>query len=173
MRNSRRLHREEEALRAASEEAATRRADVEKAHHDTKAELERLTRERVQLAAVEAIRHAEATRLRQEAKTRHEAEVARLRNEEDAFRALAEQVGRRRAEVRAAHKQAEDEIRTTDQRTRTTGNCGSSARRGIGAHSRIKEETVRTMNSCASNSEGLQLVSQEAADSSCGSGICA
>jgi hypothetical protein len=112
-----RLRDEEEALRAATAEAATRRADLQKAHQDTKAELERLTKERVQVAAAEAVRHAEATRLRQEAKTRHEAEVTRLRSESEALLALAEQVSRQRAEVAAAQQQAEGEIeRLTKER---------------------------------------------------------
>lgn len=158
-----RLHKEEEGLRAASEEAATRRADVEKAHNDTKAELERLTKERVQLATVEAVRHAEATRLRQEANTRHEAEVTRLRNEEDAFRAMAEQVGRRRAEVGAARKQAEDEIeRLTKERAHLVA---AEAARGAESE-RIRESEERNRadhEQLRLELEGLHLVSQEVA----------
>jgi hypothetical protein len=158
-----RLRNEEVALRAATEEAATRRADVEKAHKDTKAELERLTKERVQLAAAEAVRHAEATRLRQEAKARHEAEVTRLRTEEEGLRAVAEQVARRRAEAAAAHNQAEVEIeRLTKERAQLAAaeaerNAESERVREAEARNRVDQEQLRL------ELEGLQLVSQEVA----------
>jgi hypothetical protein len=158
-----RLGKEEGALRAATEEAATRRADLERAHLDTKVELERLTKERVQLAAAEAVRHAEATRLRHEAKTRHEAEVTRLRSEEEALRAVAEQVARRRAEVSAAQKQAEGEIeRLTKERAQLAAaeaarNAESELIREAERRNRADREQLRL------ELEGLQLVSQEVA----------
>lgn len=159
-----RLRKEEEALRAATEEAAMRRADLEKAHQDAKAELERLTKERVQLAAAEAVRHAEATRLRQEAKTRHEAEVTRLRSDEEALRTVAEQVARRRAEVGAAHKQAEGEIeRLTKERAQlataeVARHAESERIREAEGRNRADHEQLRR------ELEGLRLVSQEVAN---------
>jgi HEAT repeat protein len=158
-----RLRKEEEALRMATEEAATRRADLEKNHKETKAELERLTKERVQLAAAEAVRHAEATRLRQEARTRHEAEVNQLRSEEEALRAVAEQVARRRAEVAAVQKQAEGEIeRLTKERAQLAAaeaarNAESERIREAEARNRADHERLRL------ELEGLQLVTQEVA----------
>ena len=111
------LRHEEQVLRTATEVAESRRAEIESAHENAKAEIERLTTERVQLAAAEAARRTEATRSRQEAKTRHEAEVTRLRGEEEALRAVAEQVARRRAEIRDAHQEAEADIeRLTKER---------------------------------------------------------
>jgi hypothetical protein len=156
-----RLRSEEEALRSATEEAARRRAEVENAHKDTKAEIERLTQERVQLAAAEAFRHAEATRLRQEAKTRHEAEVSRLRSEEEALRAEAEKVARRRAEVGAAHQEANVEIERLN-RERTQLAAAEAARRAeaqrireAGERNRADHEQLRL------ELEGLRLVTEE------------
>jgi hypothetical protein len=156
-----RLHEEEEALRAATEKAALRRAEVENAHSDAKAETERLTKERMQLAAAEAIRHAEATRLRQEEKTRHEAEVARLRSEEEALRAVAEQVARRRAEVRGAHQDADAEIeRLTKERAQLAD--AEASRRAETQRIREAEERNRADHErLRQELEGLRLVAQD------------
>ncbi len=156
-----RLREEEEALRAATEEAALRRAEVENAHRDAKAETERLTKERMQLAAAEAIRHAEATRLRQEAKTRHEAEVARLRSEEEALRAVAEQVARRRAEVGGEHQAAEAEIeRLTKERAQLAD--AEASRRAETQRIREAEERNRADHErLCLELEGLRLVAQD------------
>ena len=158
-----RLRNEDEALRAATAEAATRRADLQKAHQETKAELERLAKERVQVAAAEAVRHAEATRLRQEAKTRHEAEVARLRSEEEALRTLAEQVSRQRAEVAVAQQQAEGEIqRLTKERAQLA--AAETAWRAETESIREAEEKNRTDREQLHHAlEGLRLVEQEVA----------
>lgn len=156
-----RLREEEEALRAAMEEAALRRAEVENAHRDAKAETERLTKERMQLAAAEAIRHAEATRLRQEAKNRHEAEVARLRSEEEALRAVAEQVARRRAEVGGEHQAAEAEIeRLTKERAQLAD--AEASRRAETQRIREAEERNRADHErLRLQLEGLRLVAQD------------
>lgn len=159
-----RLRNEEEALRAATAEAATRKADLQKANQDTKAELERLTKERVQVAAAEAVRHAEATRLRREAKTRHEAEVSRLRSEEEALRAVAEQVSRQRAEVAATQQKAESEIaRLTKERAQLAE--AEAARRAESESTREAEEKNRADHERLRHElEGLRLVEQEVAN---------
>ncbi|HVQ40284.1 MAG TPA: HEAT repeat domain-containing protein [Pyrinomonadaceae bacterium] len=156
-----RLRKEEAALRAATEEAATRRADVGKAHDDTKAELERLTKERVQLAAAEAVRHAEATRLRQEAKSRHEGEVNRLRSEEEALRAAADQVARQRAEVAAAQQRAQGETeKLTKERAQLE--AAEAARRAESERIREAQERNRADHAQLSHElEGLRLVGAE------------
>lgn len=156
-----RLRSEEEALRSATEEAARRRAEVENAHKDAKAELERLTQERVQLAAAEAFRHAEATRLRQEAKTRHEAEVSRLSSEEEALRAEAEKVARRRAEVGAAHQEADIEIERLN-RERAQLAAAEAARRAEAERIREAEERNRADHEqLRLELDGLRLVTEE------------
>lgn len=158
-----RLRNESEALRAATEDAVQRRAEVENAHKEAQAEIERLTKERVELAAAEAVRHAEATRLRQEAKTKHEAEVTRLNSEEEALRAVAEQVARRRAEVGDAQRQAEAEIeRLTKEREHLA--AAEAARRTETERIREAEERTRADHEqLRLELEGLRLVAQEVA----------
>jgi hypothetical protein len=156
-----RLRSEEEALRSATEEAARRRAEVENAHKGAKAELERLTQERVQLAATEAFRHAEATRLRQEAKTRHDAEVTRLSSEEEALRAEAEKVSRRRAEVGAAHQEANIEIERLN-RERAQLAAAEAARRAEAERIREAEERNHADHEqLRLELDGLRLVTEE------------
>jgi hypothetical protein len=156
-----RLRSEEEALRSATEEAVRRRAEVENAHKDAKAELDRLTQERVQLAAAEAFRHAEATRLRQEAKTRHEAEVTRLSSEEEALRAEAEKVARRRAEVEAAHREADIEMERLN-RERAQLAAAEAGRRAEAERIREAEERNRADHEqLRLELEGLRRVTEE------------
>lgn len=156
-----RLRSEEESLRSATEEAVRRRAEVENAHKSAKAELERLTQERVQLAAAEAFRHAEATRLRQEAKTRHEAEVTRLSSEEEALRAEAEKVVRRRAEVGATHREANIEMERLN-RERTQLAAAEAARRAEAERIREAEERNRADHEqLRLEMDGLRLVTEE------------
>jgi hypothetical protein len=156
-----RLRSEEEALRSGTEEAARRRAEVENANKEAKAELERLTQERVQLAAAQAFRHAEATRLRQEAKTKHEAEVTRLSSEEEALRAEAEKVARRRAEVGATHQDANIEMERLN-RERAQLAAAESARRAEAERIREAEERNRADHEqLRMELEGLRLVTEE------------
>ena len=158
-----RLRNEEEGLRTATEEAESRRAEVENAHKNAKAEIERLTSERVQLAAAEAARHTEAARSRQEAKIRHEAEVTRLRGEEEALRAVAEQVARRRAEVGGAHQEAQAEI---ERLTKERAHLASAEADRRAESERIREAEERNRGDHEQlrlELEGLRLVAQEVA----------
>jgi len=158
-----RLRNEAEALRAATDDAVQRRAELENAHKDAQAEAERLTKARVQLAAAEAVRHAEATRLRQEAKTKHDAEVTRLSSEEEALRVVGEQVAGRRAEVGEAQRQAAAEIeRLTKEREHLT--AAEAARRIETERIREAEERNRADHEqLRLELEGLRLVAQEVA----------
>lgn len=156
-----RLRSEEEALRLATEESVRRRSEVENAHKDAKAEIDRLTQERVQLASAEAFRHAEATRLRQEAKTRHEAEVTRLSSEEESLRAELEKVSRRRGEVEAAHREADAEIeRLNKERSQLAS--AEAARRAEADRIRESEDRNRAdLEQLRLEREGLRLVTEE------------
>ena len=158
-----RLRNEEHALRTATEEAEGRRAEVENAHKNAKAEIERLTTERVQLAAAEAARRTEATRSRQETKTRHEAEVTRLRGEEEALHAVAEQVARRRAEVAEAHQESEAEI---ERLTKERGHLATAEADRRAERERIREAEERNRGDHEQlrlELEGLRLVAQDVA----------
>ncbi len=122
------LRNEEAALRAATEVAALRRAEVENAHQDAKAEIERLTKERAQLAAAEAARRAETERIR-EAEERNRADHEQLRLELEGLRLVAQEVATRRAEVEAARKKAgEDTERLLETQARMRAEEEASAR---------------------------------------------
>ncbi|MEP6911212.1 MAG: HEAT repeat domain-containing protein [bacterium] len=158
-----RLRSEEQAFRTATEEAVSRRSEVEAAHKNAKAEIQQLATERVQLAAAEAARQTEATRSRLEAKTRHEAEVTRLRGEEEALRALAEQVARRRAEIRDAHQEAEADIERLTKERAQLANAEADRRAERERIRQAQERNRSDHEQLRLELEGLRLVAQEVA----------
>lgn len=96
-----RMRIEAASLRMAAEELARHRSELETARRE----------------AAEAARHAEAKRLRDDSEKRHNAELERLRAEEEELRIALEETRLRRAEVEAAQNVAQAEIaRLTEER---------------------------------------------------------
>lgn len=85
------LRLKSDELRLAAEKLARQREEIETARH----------------TSAEAARLAEATRARDEAKSRHDAELTRLRGEEETLRAKTNEIAARQAEVEAAREQAD------------------------------------------------------------------
>ncbi|MEK6280906.1 MAG: HEAT repeat domain-containing protein [Acidobacteriota bacterium] len=89
-----RLRLESSKLRRAADELARQRRQIETARRE----------------AAESARHAEATRARQEAEKRHQFEVERLQNEEQALHFAVEETNKRRSELESSRHNAESEI---------------------------------------------------------------
>jgi len=85
------LRLKSDELRLAAEKLARQRGEIETARH----------------TSAEAARLAEATRARDEAKSRYDVELTRLRGEEETLRAKTNEIAARQAEVEAAREQAD------------------------------------------------------------------
>jgi HEAT repeat protein len=171
----------EQKNRVAAEKEARRLADDE-ARFRLEAErrrqtAEELVRERVKIEtaraeAADAAQLLEAKRVRQEAAEQHQAELERLRRDEETLRSAFEKVAHRRAEVETARARAEKEAELLVEaraRMRTAEEARNQAeaerlqieseinerlaaerrqleetrRRGIEEQQRLKEETLR------------------------------
>lgn len=104
-----RVAAEKEARRLAEDEARFRLEAVRR--RETAGELvrERVKIEIARAEAAEAAQLLEAKRVRQEAAEQHQAELERLRRDEETLRAAFEKVAHRRAEVETARAKAEKE----------------------------------------------------------------
>jgi hypothetical protein len=104
-----RLRTEGEALARATEEAALRRADLERARRAAEEQSQQLVEERARLDAEGTERATEAERLRREAEEQNRVEQEQLRSQITTLRRTAEALAARRMEIAAARKQAENE----------------------------------------------------------------
>jgi hypothetical protein len=100
---------EAEAKQLAEEEMRLRLQAVDLRLAAAEFASQRMASETSRREAAEAARQAEAQRVRDEAKSRHDAELARLHSEEEALRTTADEIALRRAEVEAAREQADAE----------------------------------------------------------------
>ncbi len=97
-----RVAAEKEARRLADDEARFRLEAVRRRQTAEELVRERVKIETARAEAAEAAQLLEARRLRQEAAEQHQAELERLRREEETLRAAFEKVAHRRAEVETA-----------------------------------------------------------------------
>jgi len=104
-----RVAAEKEARRLADDEARFRLEVVRRRQTAEELVRERVKIETARAEAAEAAQLLEARRLRQETAEQHQAELERLRRDEETLRAAFEKVAHRRAEVETARAKAEKE----------------------------------------------------------------
>jgi hypothetical protein len=167
-----RIAAEKQERRLAEDEARFRLEAVRRKQTAEDLVRERLKIETARAEAAEAAQLLEAKRVRQEAAEQHQAELERLRRDEETLRAAFEKVAHRRAEVETARAKAEKEaellveararMRTAEEaRNQAEGErlqleseinerlaaerrqLEETRRRGIEEQQRLKEETQR------------------------------
>jgi HEAT repeats len=167
-----RVAAEKEARRLGEDEARFRLEVVRRQQTAEELVRERVKIELARAEAAEAAQLLEAKRVRQEAAEQHQAELERLRRDEETLRAAFEKVAHRRAEVETARAKAEKEAELLVEaraRMRTAEEARNQAeaerlqleseinerlaterrqleetrRRGIEEQQRLKEDTLR------------------------------
>lgn len=123
-----RMKAETEAQRLAEEERSMRLKSLDLQQQAQEFARQSSERRAARLAADEAAQRAEATRLRDEAKLRHDAELARLQSEEAALLAKTAEIAQRQAEVATAREQADaDAARLVEAQARMRDAEGARA----------------------------------------------